>query len=41
MTLPIADPYYVEATWVMIVKSLVIFAIIFGILPLLTVSSAS
>ena len=35
--IPIADPYYVEATWVMIVKSLVIFAMIFGILPLMTV----
>src|SRR3982074_609057 len=35
--IPIADPYYAEAAWVMIVKSLVIFAVIFGILPLMTV----
>ena len=33
----VAEVNYVEATWVMIVKSLVIFAVIFGILPLLTV----
>jgi NADH-quinone oxidoreductase subunit H len=33
----IADVNYVEATWVMIVKSLVIFAVIFGIVPVLTV----
>ena len=30
-------PSFVEATWIMVVKSLVIFAVIFGILPLLTV----
>ena len=35
--LPLADTQFVEATWVMIVKSIVIFAVIFGILPLLTV----
>src|ERR1700742_1288007 len=35
--LPLADTTVVEATWVMIVKSLVIFAVIFGILPVLTV----
>jgi NADH-quinone oxidoreductase subunit H len=35
--IPVADTTYVEATWVMIVKSLVIFAVIFGILPLMTV----
>jgi NADH-quinone oxidoreductase subunit H len=34
---PIADTQFVEATWIMIVKSLVIFAVIFAILPLLTV----
>jgi NADH-quinone oxidoreductase subunit H len=34
--LPFADTSYVEATWVMIVKSLVIFAVIFGIAPVLT-----
>jgi NADH-quinone oxidoreductase subunit H len=33
----IADAYYVEATWVMVVKSLVIFGIVFGILPMMTV----
>jgi NADH-quinone oxidoreductase subunit H len=35
--LPIADTQLVEATWVMILKSLVIFAVIFAILPLMTV----
>jgi NADH-quinone oxidoreductase subunit H len=35
--LPIADTMVVEATWIMIVKSIVIFAVIFGILPVLTV----
>jgi len=35
--LPLADTTYVEATWVMIVKSLVIFGVIFAILPLMTV----
>src|SRR5882672_9682892 len=37
VTLPIADTQFVEATWIMVVKSLVIFAVIFGILPLMTV----
>ena len=35
--LPFADTQFVEATWIMIVKSIVIFAVIFGILPILTV----
>jgi NADH-quinone oxidoreductase subunit H len=35
--LPIADTTMVEATWVMIAKSLVIFGVIFAILPLMTV----
>src|SRR6201991_3988843 len=35
--LPIADTGFAEATWIMVVKSVVIFAIIFGILPVLTV----
>jgi NADH-quinone oxidoreductase subunit H len=35
--LSLADVNYVEATWVMIVKSIVIFAVIFGIVPVLTV----
>ncbi|HEX8959568.1 MAG TPA: NADH-quinone oxidoreductase subunit NuoH [Solirubrobacterales bacterium] len=34
--LPLADTGYVEATWVLIVKSLVIFGVIFGIAPVLT-----
>ncbi|MGB7587807.1 MAG: NADH-quinone oxidoreductase subunit NuoH [Solirubrobacterales bacterium] len=34
--IPFADTTFVEATWVMIVKSLVIFAVIFGIAPVLT-----
>ncbi|MEX2447372.1 MAG: NADH-quinone oxidoreductase subunit NuoH [Solirubrobacterales bacterium] len=33
----LADTQFVEATWVMIAKSLVIFAVIFAILPLMTV----
>src|SRR3954449_13616499 len=35
--LPLADTTFAEATWIMIAKSLVIFAVIFGILPVLTV----
>jgi len=35
--LPIADTTMVEATWVMIAKSLVIFGVIFAILPMMTV----
>ena len=30
-------PSFAEATWIMVVKSLVIFAVIFGVLPILTV----
>jgi len=37
VTLPLADTQFVEATWVMIVKSVVIFAVIFAVLPLMTV----
>jgi NADH-quinone oxidoreductase subunit H len=37
LALPLADVNFVEATWIMVVKSLVIFAVIFGILPILTV----
>src|SRR4029077_13271667 len=37
LMLPLADTTVVEATWVMIVKSLVFFAVFFGILPLMTV----
>jgi len=35
--LPIADTQFAEATWIMILKSVVIFAVIFGVLPVLTV----
>jgi NADH-quinone oxidoreductase subunit H len=35
--IPIADTTYVEATWIMLVKSVVIFGVIFAILPLMTV----
>jgi NADH-quinone oxidoreductase subunit H len=35
--LPLGDTQFAEATWIMIVKSIVIFAVIFGILPILTV----
>src|SRR5215218_10611950 len=36
MTL-LADTSFVEATWILIVKSIVIFAVIFAIVPMLTV----
>ncbi len=36
MTVPLADVGFAEATWVLIVKSIVIFAVIFTIVPLLT-----
>ena len=32
MTLPIADTSFVEATWILVVKSIVIFAVIFVLL---------
>src|SRR4029077_4886145 len=35
--LPLADTQVAESIWVMIAKSIVIFAVIFGILPILTV----
>ena len=35
--IPLADTGFAEATWVLIVKSVVIFAVAFAILPLLTV----
>ena len=37
MILPIAEVGFVEATWILIVKSLVIFLVVFSIMPLLTV----
>jgi NADH-quinone oxidoreductase subunit H len=37
MSLPLADVGYVEATWVLIVKSIVIFLVVFMIVPVLTV----
>ncbi len=37
MSLPLADTGVAEATWVLIVKSIVIFLVIFAILPILTV----
>jgi NADH-quinone oxidoreductase subunit H len=37
LSLPFADVGFAEATWVMVVKSVVIFAVIFSIVPLLTV----
>src|SRR5918998_6204792 len=37
MTLPLAEVGFAEATWVLILKSLVIFLVIFQIVPLLTV----
>src|SRR6187551_3097084 len=35
--LPLADTQFAEATWIMVAKSIVIFAVVFGILPILTV----
>ncbi len=35
--IPIADTTFVEATWIMVAKSIVIFAVIFGIVPVMTV----
>jgi NADH-quinone oxidoreductase subunit H len=37
MSLPLADVGAYEAVWVMIVKSLIIFAVVFAIVPVLTV----
>ena len=36
--LPLADPNFAEATWILVVKSIVIFAVVMGIVPLLTVA---
>jgi NADH-quinone oxidoreductase subunit H len=38
MTLPLADTGFAEATWILVVKSVVIFAVAFMIIPLLTVA---
>jgi NADH-quinone oxidoreductase subunit H len=38
MSLPVADVSFAEATWILIVKSVVIFAVAFMIIPLLTVA---
>ena len=38
MTMPIAEVNYVEATWVLVVKSVIIFLAVFMIVPLLTVA---
>src|SRR5919201_1799367 len=35
--IPFADPNLAEATWILIVKSIVIFAVVMAIVPLLTV----
>jgi NADH-quinone oxidoreductase subunit H len=35
--IPIADTAFAEAAWIMVVKSLVIFLVVFSVLPLLTV----
>jgi NADH-quinone oxidoreductase subunit H len=37
VSLPLADTSFVEATWILVVKSIVIFAVIFAIVPMLTV----
>jgi NADH-quinone oxidoreductase subunit H len=38
MSLPVAEVGFAEATWVLIAKSLVIFVVIFAIVPVLTVA---
>jgi NADH-quinone oxidoreductase subunit H len=35
--IPFADTSFVEASWILVVKSIVIFAVVMGIVPLLTV----
>jgi NADH-quinone oxidoreductase subunit H len=37
VTVPFADTNFAEATWILVVKSIVIFAVIFAIVPVLTV----
>jgi NADH-quinone oxidoreductase subunit H len=37
MMLPVADTGFVEASWILVVKSIVIFLVVFSIIPLLTV----
>jgi NADH-quinone oxidoreductase subunit H len=37
MTLPVADTGFVEASWILVAKALVIFAVVFMIAPVLTV----
>ena len=37
MSFPFADTTFVDSTWILIVKSIVIFAVIFAIVPMLTV----
>jgi NADH-quinone oxidoreductase subunit H len=38
VSLPVADVSFTEATWILVVKSVVIFAVAFMIIPLLTVA---
>jgi NADH-quinone oxidoreductase subunit H len=38
MMMPVADVSFTEATWILVVKSVVIFAVAFTIVPLLTVA---
>jgi NADH-quinone oxidoreductase subunit H len=35
--IPVAEVDFVESSWILVVKSIVIFAVLFGLLPLLTV----
>ena len=37
MRIPFADVNYFEPWWIQIVKAILIFAVIFGVLPMLTV----
>ena len=39
--IPLADPNFAEATWILVVKSIVIFAVVMAIVPLLTVVELS
>ena len=39
--IPIADPNFAEASWILVVKSIVIFGVVMAIVPLLTVGLLS
>ena len=35
ISIPIADPNFAEATWILVVKSIVIFAVVMGLVPMM------